>query len=189
VAGIAEPVASSGPLLLVGNRGTGKTTVAQLLSNLLGWHWLDADRMLEKRAGRTIRQLFADGGHAEFRDLEATILAELCGLQRHVVATGGGAVLRAENRRLLRGAGIVVWLKGDPKTLWERMKADAVSAEQRPDLGQGGLTEVEELAAARADLYAQCATFSIDTTAYTPQDVASLIHERLIARTQEGPRE
>ena len=95
-------------IALVGPRGSGKTTVARLLAGRLGWGWVDADDELERRAGRSVRRVFAEEGEAGFRELEAAVLRELCGLRRHVLATGGGAVLREDNRALLRSTARVV---------------------------------------------------------------------------------
>src|SRR5690348_9819218 len=108
-------------LFLIGPRGSGKSTIARLLAHELGWSWLDADEVLEKNCGQSIRSLFATEGEAGFRDREAAVLAELCRLQRHVLATGGGVVLRESNRELLRAGGRVVWLTADIETLWQRL--------------------------------------------------------------------
>src|SRR5262249_22263441 len=85
---------SPSSIFLVGPRGSGKTTVARLLAEALGWAWLDADALLEERAGKSIRAVFEAEGEGGFRERESALLAELCGRQRHVVATGGGVVLR-----------------------------------------------------------------------------------------------
>ena len=100
-------------LLLIGYRGTGKTTVARLLAERLGWQWLDADEELERRAGKTIAAIFADEGESAFRDLESQVLADLVQRDRHIIALGGGVVLRPENRALIKQAGTVVWLTAD----------------------------------------------------------------------------
>src|SRR5712692_10023328 len=80
-------------LFLVCYRGAGKSSVARLLAERLGWQWADADEVLEARFGRTIWQVFAEEGEGGFRDKEAVVLEELCGRRRHVIATGGGVVL------------------------------------------------------------------------------------------------
>src|SRR6478736_5898864 len=77
------------PIFLIGYRCTGKTTVAQLLAQTLGWNWLDADAVLEERQGCRIAQIFANSGEAAFRDIEAMVLGELCERNRYVIATGG----------------------------------------------------------------------------------------------------
>src|SRR5438270_10957805 len=97
-------------IFLIGYRGTGKSTVATILAERLGWTALDADTALENKHGCTIAHIFATEGEAAFRDKEESLLEELCGLRRRVIATGGGAILRPTNRQRLRGAGRVVWL-------------------------------------------------------------------------------
>src|SRR5262249_35187521 len=103
-------------IFLIGYRGSGKTTVARMLAQRLGWTWLDADEELERRAGRTIRTIFAEEGESGFRDREATLLEELAGRRECVVATGGGVVLRETNRQRLRTTGVIVWLTADAAT-------------------------------------------------------------------------
>src|SRR4051794_29603842 len=93
---------------LVGARGSGKTTVGRLLADRLGWPFIDADDVIEARAGRSVTGIFAAEGEVGFRDREAAVLAEAAGLSRHVIATGGGAVLRPATRELLRSAGFCV---------------------------------------------------------------------------------
>jgi shikimate kinase len=162
-------------IFLVGLRGTGKTTAARLLAEQLGWEWADADALLEGRHGRTIRQIFAEEGEAGFRDKEALLLQELCGRHSHVIATGGGVVVRPANRDRLRSAGLVVWLTADAQTLWRRLQRDATTAERRPDLTVGGLAEVEELVQARRPLYEAVAHLTVDTVGRTPPEVVEAI--------------
>lgn len=164
-------------VVLIGYRGTGKTTVARLLGAQLGLTALDADEELERRAGRTIREIFAEGGEPMFRDLEAAVLADLCGRSGQALAVGGGAVLRPENRDCLRRTGNrVVWLQGQARTLHERINRDATTAERRPNLtAGGGLEEVERLLALREPLYRECAEFVVDTEGKTPEQVAGEI--------------
>ena len=90
-------------LSLIGYRGVGKTTIAALLAEHLGWPWLDADQELERRAGRTIADIFAADGEEAFRDLETEIAADLSQRTKTVLAWGGGVILREENRRCIRG--------------------------------------------------------------------------------------
>jgi shikimate kinase len=163
------------PLFLIGPRGSGKSTVARLLARELGWDWLDADEELEKRYGRSIRAIFAAEGEAGFRDKEAAVLADLCRLPRHVLATGGGVVLRPSNRERMRASGRVVWLTADIETLWQRVQADGATAERRPVLTVGGREEIEEVLCFREPLYRQCAHFVVETTARSPAEAAAEI--------------
>jgi shikimate kinase len=174
-------------IFLIGYRGTGKSTVARLLAARLGWNWLDADAVLEARAGRTVREIFADEGEAGFRDHEAQVLKELAGCQRCVIATGGGVVLRHENRRLMRSAGPVIWLTADAETIWKRLQEDATTAERRPALTVGGLAEVRQLLEIREPWYRECASLTVDTAGRSPEDVAVWILQHWPYPTPGGP--
>ena len=163
------------PVFLIGPRGSGKSTVARLLAHDLRWDWLDADEELETRHGQSIRAIFAAEGEAGFRDKEAAILADLCRLRRHILATGGGVVLRPSNREQMRLSGRVVWLTADVETLWQRLQADDSTAERRPALSVGGRAEIEETIRSREYLYRQCADFVVETAARSPAEAAAEI--------------
>ncbi len=169
-------------IALIGARGCGKTTVARLLAERLGWGWVDADDELERRAGQSVRAVFAAEGEIGFRRREDAILRELCGRQRHVLATGGGAVLREDNRALLRSSARVVWLIADAETLWRRLEGDGMTAERRPQLAGGGRAEVEEVLRQREALYRACADCEISTAGRSPDEVAAEIAAGLLAR-------
>src|SRR3954468_2686596 len=98
-------------VFLIGYRGSGKSTVAVALSERLGWPWIDADAELERRAGKTIKQIFDEHGEQAFRDLESAVVDDLVRRDRHIIALGGGAILRETNRQALSGRGPIVWLK------------------------------------------------------------------------------
>ncbi len=166
-------------LFLVGYRGTGKSTAAKLVGQRLGWDWLDADTVLETKFGRSIRQIFADEGEAGFRERESAVLAEICASSGLVVATGGGVILRPENRLRLRQNGKTVWLKADALVIWEPLQADAATAERRPALTIGGFAEIQDLLRRREPLYAECADWIVDTTGLTPEEVVDQIMARL----------
>lgn len=165
-----------GPIVLIGYRGTGKTTVARLLAERLGRRWLDADVELEARAGKSIAQIFADDGEQAFRSLEAQVLAEALQGASLVIAAGGGVVLRDENRELLRRIGSVVWLEASPETLYDRIQADKTTSARRPNLtAAGGLAEVREMLARREPLYRECAKLRIDADRHSPEGVVDAI--------------
>jgi shikimate kinase len=163
-------------IFLIGYRGSGKTTVARLLAEALGWPWLDADEVLEQRHGKTIREIFATEGEAAFRDKEEAVLAELCMLERHVIATGGGVVLRESNRKRLKASGRVVWLTADVETIQSRLESDPATADRRPALTAGSAAEeIADLLRQRQPLYRECAQQFLSTVGQSPQDVVKAI--------------
>lgn len=163
-------------LFLIGYRGCGKTSVGRALAALLGWPWLDADVELERRAGKSIKQIFADAGEIAFRDLESAVVADLARCDRHVLALGGGAVVREENRQALAGRGKVIWLMASPETLLARISADPATGARRPNLtGQGGLAEIRELLAQREPIYKAAADLVVDAERLNPEQLARQI--------------
>jgi shikimate kinase len=163
-------------ILLIGYRGTGKSSVARIVAERLGWQWLDADEELECRAGKSIEAIFALDGESAFRDLESQVLADLVKLNRHVLSLGGGVILRAENRELIKNAGSVIWLTADPETIQSRVARDPATAARRPNLtASGGINEIRTLLATREPLYRECARTIIDTRDHTYEDVADEI--------------
>lgn len=163
-------------LILIGYRGTGKTTVGRLIAARLGWAFVDSDDQVEAATGQTIAGLFASEGEEGFRNREAAVLAELCSRDRVVLATGGGAVLRAENRERLRAAGFVVWLTAPAEVIGQRLHNDPLSGHRRPNLtAAGGLDEIRTLLAARAPLYRDLADLTVETHTRSPEAVADAI--------------
>ena len=158
-------------LLLIGYRGTGKSTVARLVAQRLGWPWLDADVELERRAAKSIAAIFAEDGEPKFRALESQVLAELVQADRHVLALVGGVVLQLQNREVIKRAGPVVCLTAHPETILDRISADPTTAERRPNLTSGGLEEIRELLANREPLYRECASAAVDTSGRDLTDV------------------
>lgn len=176
-------------LFLIGYRGTGKTTVGALAAERLGWRFVDADALLQQRAGRSIAEIFAAGGEPAFRELEQQIVAELAQRQDHVIALGGGAVLRQANRDALAAAdGVVVWLTASADCLAQRLAQDAATAAQRPALtGQSPEAEIATLLGEREPLYRQCAAWAVDTQGRSPAEIAADILKRLAASGDAGP--
>ena len=174
-------------LFLIGYRGTGKTTVARALAVQLGWQWIDADDVLERRHGRSIRSIFESEGEIGFRDKEEAILGGLCRLKDHIIATGGGVVLRPGNRELLTKYGRVVWLTADVATLWQRMQGDVRTADRRPNLTVGGIEEIVEILPARAAHYGSCADLTVSTEGRVPEQIAAEIVQGLSRFTGADP--
>jgi shikimate kinase len=163
-------------IFLMGYRGSGKTTVAEALARRLGWPWIDADVELERRAGKSIQQIFADAGEETFRDLESAVVADLARLDGQIVALGGGAVLREKNRQALAGRGKVVWLKASAETLAARIAEDPTTGARRPNLtGRGGLDEILHLLSQREPIYQACADLVLDAERLAPENIAAQI--------------
>ena len=145
---------------LVGLPGSGKSTVGRQLARRLGLPFFDADQVIEQRLGCSIRAYFEQVGEPAFRDIEVSVLDELTATGPRVVSTGGGAVLRSENREHLHQRGQVVYLRSSPEEVFRRLRHDR----NRPLLQvDDPLARVRDLHAVRHPLYAQIAHFTIDT--------------------------
>lgn len=163
-------------LTLIGYRATGKTTIARLLAERMGWDWIDADVEIERRAGKSIARIFAENGEPAFRDLEAEVIGDLCRRERLVLAAGGGAPLRPESRRAMRTAGKVVWLTARPETILARMTADATTVERRPNLtDKDPLNEIVQLLRVREPIYREAADCVVETEGKTPETLVGEI--------------
>ena len=142
-------------IFLTGFSGSGKSAVARLVAAALGWRALDTDDIIEQRAGRSIPDIFAQDGEARFRELETEALREAAGQVDVVVATGGGIVQSAANRRLMADGGFVICLEGQPEVLWRRLREAGGSATERPLLaGPDPLGRIRALKARRQPFYA-----------------------------------
>lgn len=162
-------------LVLVGYRGCGKSSIGRLAADRAGLRFVDADEELERRSGRTIGEIFATEGEGAFRDLESEILGVLLRDSPPVlIATGGGAVLRSENRELMRRLGFVVWLTASPGELRRRLEISQRRGNpSRPALtALGTLGEIEGVLAARAPLYNETAHVILSTEGRPSETVA-----------------
>lgn len=164
-------------ITLIGYRGCGKSTVAALLADRAGLPWRDADAELERRLGCSIAALVRDRGEAAFRDEESLVLAGLLAGEPCVLATGGGVVLRPDNRDLIRRLGRpVVWLTAPAEVVRQRLAADPTTASRRPGLtGSDPLAEVADTLAAREPLYRECADAVFDTAIESAEQVVARI--------------
>lgn len=168
---------------LIGYRGSGKSTVARLLADRIGWQAVDADDEIERVAGKSIKAIFADDGEPAFRDIESAVAEALMEGSDLVIAWGGGVILRDANRRLLTGSGPVVWLKADAETALNRIQSDPATSERRPNLTSvGGLEEITAVLAEREPIYRRLADMQVETQGKTPSEVADEIGEWLDRR-------
>lgn len=164
-------------IYLMGYRGCGKTTIGRLLADRLERAWLDTDQLIIAESGREIREIFEQDGQDAFRDLESSIVARVAAEKSpSVVSLGGGAILREQNRAALANSGRCVWLRGTAETLWQRISADASSAENRPNLTErSGFAEVVAVLADREPLYRSLADFTLDTDSDSPDEIVDAI--------------
>jgi len=146
--------------VLVGLPGSGKSTVGRQLARRLGVSFTDSDHAIEQQIGCSIRVFFEREGEVAFRDLEESVLAELCQTGTGVLATGGGAVLRPANRQCLHEAGHVVYLRSSPEEVFRRVRHDS----NRPLLQvTDPLARLRVLYEERDPLYRETAHFVIET--------------------------
>jgi len=157
---------------LVGLMGAGKTTVGKALARHLGYRFLDSDHEVEVRTGVSLATIFEIEGEDGFRKREGQVIAELADLKRHVVATGGGSVLRPENRLVLRASGTVVYLDVPLNTLYERTRHDR----KRPLLQvKDPRQKLRDLLAERDPLYREVADLTVSGSHITAQAILNLL--------------
>ncbi len=173
----SERAGAAPHLFLVGMMGSGKTTVGRLCARALDRPFVDLDDRVERRSGRTVGAVFAEEGEEAFRRLESEALGEVASSPvPSVVACGGGVVLDAANRGLLRAAGVVVWLRAPAELLAGRVGL----GEGRPLLAAspGGVEgELDRLGAEREPAYRDASHSVVDASSPDPAAVA----ERVLA--------
>lgn len=177
---------SGGNIFLVGLMGAGKTTVGKLLAKHLSKSFIDCDQEIQRRTGVKIPIIFEIEGEEGFRGRESAVLQELTGRDDVVLATGGGAVLRPENRQLLKERGLVIYLRAAVDDLWQRTRHDKSRPLLQTDEPRAKLTELFQQ---RDPLYREVADLVVDTS---QQSVHSLVRriERLLPRNfgKQQPR-
>lgn len=143
--------------ILIGLMGSGKSSIGRRLAKYLGISLIDLDDYIVRRVGRTVPDIFAEQGEEGFRDIESDALREVIG-KSAVIATGGGVILREENRALLKCHPPVIWLKASPEFLARRIDGDS----NRPLIAAGEtLRKLQQLVESRYPLYEQCADFTL----------------------------
>jgi shikimate kinase len=153
-------VSAKNNIYLVGMPGAGKTTVGRQLARRMHRSFIDADHEIEARTGVRIPLIFDIEGEQGFRDRESKVIAELAAESNLVVATGGGAVLRPENRAAIKQGGTVIYLHASPSLLFERTRLDP----NRPLLQVADpMGKLEELFAQRDPLYREVADIIVNS--------------------------
>jgi len=147
---------------------------------MLGWSFIDADLELVDKHGMTISEIVSKEGWDSFREKEKEILKKICGLDKLVIATGGGVVLDNENVKNMKKSGVVVWLRAAPETVKKRILLDKTTGDFRPSLSSKGLIEeIEEILLDRKPLYENAMNFFVDTDDRSIDDVCITILEKL----------
>ncbi|MCD6385794.1 shikimate kinase [Candidatus Sumerlaeota bacterium] len=166
-----ETKRSRNNIILVGFMGTGKTVVGNALARRLGFNYIDTDDIIEKRAGKTIPEIFAEDGEAHFRQLEKKAIRSLSHYDKYVIASGGGAVIFDENIKQMKNAGVVICLSARPEVIYERIKHNTYRPLLRvPD----PLQRIKELLAQRQAQYEK-ADVVIDTSELSVDEVVNSI--------------
>jgi shikimate kinase len=152
--------------------GAGKSTVGTMLSARLGWPYVDSDQEVQQRTGQTVPEIFAERGEAAFRAEEARCVAEATTSDGPlIISVAGGAVLDADNRRRIREAGLVVWLRAEMATLARRVGA----GEGRPLLGSDPAGALVLLYQQRRRLYEELAQVTIDVDELAPGEIVDRV--------------
>lgn len=160
---------------LIGYRGSGKSTIGRKLADQLWQKFVDVDDLIVQRAGKSIREIFEQDGEPRFRDIESEVVREVSALAEHVIALGGGSLLREDNREVIRSAGHrVLYLRCDPEELHRRIHTDPQTAATRPSLTNlgGGIDEIRKLLAEREPTYRAMMHAELDVTNLSPEEAA-----------------
>lgn len=161
-------------IILIGFMGTGKSTIGRNLSHTFGYPLIDTDQLIEEKEGRPIPEIFTDKGESGFRDLETEVLRSLKKHTGHIIATGGGIIVREENRALLRDLGYVIWLTAQPAEILNRTSRSA----NRPLLNTDDPEKtIRDLLKNRTPFYDEAAHLGIETDHLSFDEVATGIIE------------
>ena len=165
-------------IVLIGYRGSGKSTVGKKSAGRLGMKFVDTDDLLQREHRMSIREIVEACGWEYFRAAEKRLIGEIALKNHLVIASGGGAVLDAENVTALRRNGLMIWLRADSQTLLRRMGEDPQTLGCRPSLtGKRLSEEIGELLTYRNQFYKRAAAFEIDTSAMGVETVVQHILE------------
>ncbi len=163
-------------IVLIGFRGTGKSTVGKLLAKRLEMGFIDSDKHIEGATGKSIKSIFEEDGEENFRKIETDTIAELSKADNKVISAGGGAVLNEENVRNLKENGFLVLLEATPEIIYNRIAQDENTTEQRPSLtDKKPLDEIKHLIAKREPAYKNAADSTISTSYVSCEDIVDEI--------------
>jgi len=173
-------------LFLVGPTGSGKTTMGRRVAGHLGLRFYDCDEEIERRTGASITLIFDVEGEAGFRQREAQVLEELAQLSGVLIATGGGAVLRPANRRLMQERGFVIWLQTTVDQQLQRLELDRT----RPLLQTTNRrASLEEQARLRDPLYAEVADLAFRSGDHSARHMARELTRTLLEHWDKASQE
>lgn len=160
-------------LILIGYRGTGKSTVGRLLTSRLGWETVSTDALIIEKAKLPIPEIVSQFGWDHFRDLETTICQELQGKEHVIIDTGGGVIFRDVNVKTLKLCGMICWLTATVETISRRIADDS----QRPSLTSGKtfIEEIEEVLRERTPKYQAAADFLVETDSGSADQIADQV--------------
>lgn len=162
-------------IVLIGYRGTGKSVVAEILSEDLKMEHIGMDAEIVKKTGLTIPEIVGKYDWKRFRDLETELATQVSLLDNVIIDTGGGVIERPENIEALKKNGLIIWLKASVDVIVKRIE----SGNDRPALTEGKsfTDEIEEVLENRLPKYSGAARYEIDTDHITPEQVAEKIIE------------
>jgi shikimate kinase len=164
-------------IVLIGYRGTGKSTVGKIVAARSGRVLVSTDEEIVRRAGKSIPDIVAARGWEHFRDLETAVCRDLAGRDHLVIDTGGGAILRGENVEVLKSNGRLFWLTASVETIANRIGGDT----QRPSLTgtKSHVDEIREVLDERTPKYQAAADHSIVTDGRTVEELSKTILQHL----------
>ncbi len=166
-----------GNIALIGFMGTGKTAVGKLLAGRLGKEFIELDAFIEKKAGKTIPEIFARDGEIAFRELEIEATRDAAGKENAVIACGGGVVLNQINIDRLRKHSVIVYLTASPAAIMKRTSSDR---DERPLLvAEDKASKIEKLLQFRKPFYERAADITVDTSGLEVTGVVEQIITRL----------